>query len=78
MTYVKLSSKYQITIPKDVREALGLKAGDRLYVGHERGKLVLRPSPRVKTPTENLYGSVRGDRDAVESVRMFREVGGRA
>jgi len=77
MSYVKLSTKYQITIPKDVREALGLAAGDKLYVGREDGKLVLRPLPKVKDPTEKLYGSVRGDKDAVEAIREFREAGGR-
>jgi len=78
MSYVKISSKYQITIPKDVREALGLEAGDKLYVGREGTKLVLRPLPKVKDPTEKLYGSVRDGRDAVEAVREFREAGGRA
>ncbi len=78
MTYVKISSKYQITIPKDVREALGLEAGDRLYVGCEGGKLVLRPLPKVRNPTEKLYGSVKSEKDAVEAVREFKKAGGRA
>ena len=78
MTYVKVSSKYQITIPKDLRESLGIREGDRLYVGREGGKLVLRPFPKIKNPTEKLYGSVGGDRDAVEAVREFRETGGRS
>ena len=78
MTYVKVSSKYQITIPKDLRESLGIGEGDRLYVGREGGKLVLRPFPKVKNPTERLYGSVEGDRDAVEAVREFRETGGKS
>jgi len=77
MSYVKLSSKYQITIPKDIREAFGLQAGDRLYLGREGGKLVLRPLPKIEDPTEGLYGSVKGDKDAVEAVREFREAGGR-
>jgi len=43
MTYVKISSKYQITIPKDLRETLGLEAGDRLYIGREGEKVVMKP-----------------------------------
>ncbi len=78
MPYLKLSSKHQITIPKDVREALGLEAGDRLYIGCEGGKLVLRPLPKVRNPTEKLYGSVKSEKDAVEAVREFRKAGGRA
>lgn len=75
---MKLSSKYQITIPKDVRESLGLEAGDRLYIGHEGGKLVLHPLPKVRNPTEKLYGSVKSEKDAVEAVREFKKAGGRA
>ena len=78
MTYVRVSSKYQIVIPKDIRGALGLEAGDRLYVGREGDKIVLRALPKVKNPTETLYGSVRGDRDAVEAIRAFRAAGFRA
>jgi len=78
MSHVKVSSKYQITIPKGIRKALGIEAGDKLYVGRENGKLVLRPLLKIKNPTENLYGSVEGDRDAVEAVREFRRAGGRA
>jgi len=77
MTYLKVSSKYQITIPKDLRETLGIEAGDQLYVAQEGGKLVLRPLPKVMNPTEKLYGSVRSDKDAVEAVREFRKAGGR-
>ena len=78
MPYLKLSSKHQITIPKDVREALGLEAGDRLYIAREGGKLVLRPLPKVRNPTEKLYGSVKSEKDAVEAIREFRKAGGRA
>jgi antitoxin PrlF len=39
-----LTSKGQITIPKDVRERLGLKEGDRVvFRFDERGKLLLQP-----------------------------------
>ena len=78
MTYAKISSKYQITIPKDVREALGLEAGDRLYIGLEGSKVVLRALPKVENPTKRLYGSVRSSKDAVEAVRKFRKAEGRA
>jgi antitoxin PrlF len=39
-----LTSKGQATIPKPIRDRLGLKAGSRLkFVVNDRGELVLRP-----------------------------------
>ncbi len=41
---VTLTSKGQITIPKDVREKLQLKTGDKLeFLLHEDGRLELLP-----------------------------------
>ena len=70
---MKISSKYQITIPREVRKALGLEAGDRVYIGQEGNRIILRSFSKVKNPTEALYGSVKSDKDAVEAVRSFRE-----
>ncbi len=38
----KLTEKFQITIPADVRRRLGLKAGDLVYLVVEEGRVVLR------------------------------------
>lgn len=38
-----LSSKGQITIPKAIRERLGITAGDRVVLTVEDGAIVLRP-----------------------------------
>jgi AbrB family looped-hinge helix DNA binding protein len=42
MTIAKLTSKGQITIPKEVREKLGLAPGDRLEFIEEGGRFVLQ------------------------------------
>ncbi|MDI6884024.1 MAG: AbrB/MazE/SpoVT family DNA-binding domain-containing protein [Hadesarchaea archaeon] len=78
MARAKISSKYQITLPKEVREGLGIEAGDELYIAREGEKVVLRPLPKVKRPTEAIYGTVKSKRDAVEAIREFRRSGGRA
>jgi len=78
MGYARISSKYQITIPKRIRKALSLNAGDRLYIALEGSKIVLRSFPKINDPTKVLYGSVESEKDAVEAIRMFRESGGRA
>jgi len=74
----RISSKYQITLPKEVREGLGIEAGDELYIAREGEKMVIRPLPKVKRPTETIYGSVKSKRDAVEAIREFRKTSGRA
>src|SRR4029079_4823483 len=38
----KLTEKFQITIPTEVRRHLGLKAGDVVYLAEEGGQVVLR------------------------------------
>jgi antitoxin PrlF len=39
----RMSSKGQVTIPQEVRERLGLRAGDRVEFVKEDGRTVLRP-----------------------------------
>ncbi|MEJ5337135.1 MAG: AbrB/MazE/SpoVT family DNA-binding domain-containing protein [Thermus sp.] len=39
-----LSRRGQITLPKEVREKLGLKAGDVLLLRVEGGKIILEPA----------------------------------
>lgn len=39
----KLTSKGQTTIPKKIRDRLGLKSGDRLMFSIENGQIVIRP-----------------------------------
>ncbi|RLE77584.1 MAG: AbrB family transcriptional regulator [Thermoprotei archaeon] len=40
---VRITRKYQVTIPKEIREKLNLKVGDLLKVELEGDKIVLRP-----------------------------------
>lgn len=41
-----LTSKNQMTLPKEVREDLNLKPGDRLVFRKQGGHYVLEPKPR--------------------------------
>jgi len=48
MTTVTVSPKFQVVIPKAIRESLGIKAGARLQAIEYRGRIELVPilSPR--------------------------------
>lgn len=46
MAEVKLSSKNQIVVPREARDALGLKAGAKLLVVVRGDTVILRRKPR--------------------------------
>jgi AbrB family looped-hinge helix DNA binding protein len=48
----KLTSKGQITIPKNIRTALGLKAGEKVVFIPENREVIMLP--KTKTPLKRL------------------------
>ncbi len=42
MKIVKVTRKYQITIPKEIREILGIKEGDLLSIEEKDGVIIIR------------------------------------
>ena len=56
MQTVTLSTKYQLVIPRDVRQRLDLKPGTRMTVVEKGGILYLVP----ERPIEEMRGIARG------------------
>jgi AbrB family looped-hinge helix DNA binding protein len=54
MSYLKLSSKNQLVLPKEAREAMKVKGGDELLVVVKNGITLLMPRP--KKYVQNLSG----------------------
>lgn len=46
MSYLKLSSKNQLVLPKEAREAMKVKGGDELLVVVKNGITLLMPRPK--------------------------------
>ena len=46
----RLTGNHQISIPKPIRDALGLKLGDFFEVRAERGVVVMRPKALEDAP----------------------------
>ena len=51
-----ISSKGQITVPREIRKRLGLEPGDRVEFVVEDGRTVLRPARPEANPFEKLIG----------------------
>jgi AbrB family looped-hinge helix DNA binding protein len=56
MITTTVSSKFQIVIPQEVREAMGLKPGDKLEVFPYRDRIELVPVRSVR----ELRGRIKG------------------
>jgi AbrB family looped-hinge helix DNA binding protein len=56
MTSTTLSPKFQVVIPKPVREALGLVPGRKFHVLHYKGRIELIPVREAK----QMRGFLRG------------------
>lgn len=60
MPFAKLSSKGQLVIPKEVREALGLHPGMTLRVIAKEGRIILEP---LQEPIlDRLYGKFKDEK----------------
>ncbi len=72
MKTVILSSKYQVVIPKEIRESLNLKPGQKLHVQKGKNGAV---EIQTKSALDELYGSVPGvwGDDAVAYIRKQRD-----
>jgi AbrB family looped-hinge helix DNA binding protein len=56
MATVRVSPKFQVVIPKEIREAMGLRPGQRLVVFRHENRIELVPVE----PMRRLRGFARG------------------
>jgi len=71
---VKVSSRYQISVPRIARERLGIQSGDRLLVDVQDGVLILIPQPRdYVAHMAGLHREVWTDLDTTAYLERERE-----
>ncbi len=56
MTTITVSAKFQIVIPRIIREALGIKPGEKLHAIEYRGRIELVPVKAAKSVRGSLKG----------------------
>jgi len=75
MVEVVVTRKFQVTIPKEIREALEINVGDRLIVKIADGKIVLepiRPSDALKRLFTIADRFLDGPK-RIDAVRLIEE-----
>ena len=72
MEEVKVTRKYQVTIPKRLRSELGIKVGDRILLRMEGGHILIEVPRRIADPSEFLWNLSKKPVD-VDVVRLIEE-----
>ena len=71
MPVVRASSKYQVAIPKAIRNKLRIKPGQKLAVSEVDGAIVLTPIP--PDPAEYLCGIFKDEPSMTEELANEKE-----
>ena len=66
-----VSEKGQVTIPKPLRERLGIKAGQVLDFREEEGSLVARKA-KEEDPVKSVYGILKTKRRTDQIIEALR------
>ena len=71
---VKVSSRYQVVVPRVARESLNIRSGDRLLVDIQDGLLILTPQPQdYVAHMAGLHREVWADLDTTVYLQEERE-----
>jgi antitoxin MazE len=68
MRATTMSSKGQIAIPKEVRDALHIETGDRFTIEVSGNNIVLRPAVTITVPKEQAYFWTREVQEKLQSA----------
>ncbi len=73
MEQISVSSKGQIVIPKNFREDLGIKEGQKVFIEEAGGSIIIVPVS--KNPVQTLKGLAKGvfKKSSTRMVRELRE-----
>ena len=71
MKNCRITSKGQITVPREIRKRLGLEAGDRVEFVIEEGRTVMRPARSEVNPFGRYIGILRPFRDGQAGIKAW-------
>ena len=72
----ELDDRGRVTIPKDIRDKVGLKSGDKLLVTANKDRVTIEKAINLEKFIRELKGciSVRGDLDPLKLKEIWRTV----
>jgi AbrB family looped-hinge helix DNA binding protein len=65
----RLASKYQVTVPEDVRKALNIKAGSQLSRYVVKTMVIVDTHKKIEHPVDYISGILHARFDAVKEVK---------
>lgn len=68
----KVTDKYQITIPKKLRDVYGVKRGSKVSLIPRETGIELLAAKKIENITEKLYGSIKFKGDPVKHIHNIR------
>jgi len=72
MEEVKVTRKYQITIPKEIRMKLGIKIGDNLLLKKEENGIFIQVPTKISDPSQFLWNLTKKPID-IDAVKLVEE-----
>lgn len=57
MAELIVDEKHRVTLPRDMRERLGIASGSKLEVEQRGDEIIIRPAVPTKNPTQAIWGS---------------------
>ena len=69
---VKVTRKYQVTIPESVRSELGVKIGDKLIVKSENKRIIMESTKRITNPSDTLW-CLFGKPTDIDAVKLVEQ-----
>jgi antitoxin PrlF len=69
---VKVTRKYQVTIPESIRSKLGVKIGDKLIVKSENKRIIMEAPEHISNPSDVLW-NLFGKSINIDATRLVEE-----
>jgi len=70
---VKVTRKYQVTIPKKIRERLGIHVGDKVLIRIEGDCIVIKPVVRRRSDAIEEMLKLVSESVDIDAVRLVEE-----